>query len=529
MARPPNPANTLHKICPTCQTPFTCKKRKEKTYCCKKCSTNAPEVKEKNRKGVAEAFAAKYGGHPMAVNAPTKEKFNAKMTELYGKSWFTQTDGFGDKVKAAKLENHGDENYNNIEAMKTTCLEKYGVDNYRKTKEYDEQVQRTCMEKYGVLHSSASVKFKDSHKRLMFEKFLTSSRFSNFIPQFSFDEYEGVTKKFNKKYPFECKRCGHIKEQNIANGNIPYCPKCDHLLSSLQTEVFDFIKSLIGQEVPILVDDRTTIFPLELDMFIPMKNLAIETNGLYWHAEVSGGKNRNYHLNKTKMCAAKGIRLIHIFENEWNYKKDIVKSILRSCIMKTNEIVYARECVVKLVKPNEKSPFLETNHIQGNDHATIKLGLYKDDNLLSIMTFVKSRFDRKIQWEMSRYCTLLNHTVVGGASKLFSAFVEQNHPLSVISYSDRRYFTGELYLKLGFGFINNTPPNYHYIVDHYDTFESRINWQKAKLEKKLVAFDHTLSEWENMKVNGFDRIWDCGHSKWIWIDKSIKSATIVPQ
>jgi hypothetical protein len=88
-----------------------------------------------------------------------------------------------------------------------------------------------------------------------------------------------------------------------------------------------------------------------------------------------------------------------------------------------------------------------------------------------------------------------------------------------VSYSDRRYFSGETYLKLGFNFVSNTPPNYHYTIDGYHTLQNRINWQKAKLNKKLLSFDASISEWENMKMNGFDRIWDCGHSKWVWQSK----------
>jgi len=251
-------------------------------------------------------------------------------------------------------------------------------------------------------------------------------------------------------------------------------------------------------------------------LYIPNKNIAIETNGLYWHTEVSGGKNKNYHLNKTKTSSVKGIRLIHILETEWNHSKEVVKSVLNSILSKRNNQIYARKCVVKEVASNEKSKFLVESHLQGNDHATIKLGLYHENELVSLMTFVKSRFDKNFEWEMSRFCSKLNTTIVGGSSKLYAHFVKHYKPKSVVSYSDRRYFSGETYIKLGFSFASNTPPNYHYIIDNYDSIQNRINWQKAKLSKKLVSFDASLSEWENMKNNGFDRIWDCGHTKWIW-------------
>jgi hypothetical protein len=137
------------------------------------------------------------------------------------------------------------------------------------------------------------------------------------------------------------------------------------------------------------------------------------------------------------------------------------------------------------------------------------------------MTFVKSRFDKKIEWEMSRFCSKMGHTIVGGSSKLFNYFIKTYKPNTVVSYSDRRYFSGETYVKLGFNFNSNTPPNYHYIIDNYDTLQSRINWQKGKLERKLLSFDKSISEWENMKMNNFDRIWDCGHSKWIYNNKNL--------
>ena len=286
-------------------------------------------------------------------------------------------------------------------------------------------------------------------------------------------------------------------------------------MSEFQGEVVDYIKYLLPTE-PIVTNNRTILSPLELDIYIASKNVAIETNGLYWHSEVSGRKNKSYHLNKTKICTTRGIRLIHIFENEWKNKKDIVKSILSSALVRKNRTIYARKCEIRELTTGEKSKFLIENHLQGNDRATIKLGLIYEGELVSSMTFIKSRFDKNIEWEMSRFCTKLHTTVVGGSSKLFSWFIKKYNPATVVSYSDRRYFSGETYLNLEFSFVDNTPPNYHYIIDGYDTLQSRINWQKAKLEKKLLTFDKTISEWENMKINGFDRIWDCGHSKWIW-------------
>ena len=154
--------------------------------------------------------------------------------------------------------------------------------------------------------------------------------------------------------------------------------------------------------------------------------------------------------------------------------------------------------------------------MQGVDNSSVRLGLFYENELISAMTFGKSRYDKKVQYEMYRFCNKLNTNIVGGASKLFSFFVNTYDPQSIISYSDRRYFDGILYVKLGFKFIQNTTPNYFYIFNNYTTLKSRISFQKHKLKKILPIFDPLLTEWENMKNNGFDRIWDCGNGKWVW-------------
>jgi hypothetical protein len=450
----------------------------------------------------------------MAVNATTKENFKTSMTEKYGVEYAPQMNDFSDKVKSTKLERYGDKNYNNLEKMKETVFEKYGVDNYRKTEEYKEQYIKTCAVKYGIEHASKTIEFKNAHKKTMFEKFTSSSRFENFTRLFLFDEYDGV-KGHKQRYEFKCKRCGNIEAHDLSDGNDVKCSKCDKTMSGFQSEVVAFLKEILPEE-PIIINNRAILTPLELDIYLPNKNLAIEVDGLYWHTEVSGGKNKNYHLNKTKLASGKGIRLIHIFENEWKKNPIVVKSVLSSMIAKRNKVIYARKCEIKEVTANEKTKFLKENHLQGQDHSTVKVGLYHDKELVSLMTFVKSRFDRKVEWEMSRFCSKLNTTIVGGSSRLFKYFTTKYNPKSVVSYSDRRYFSGETYINLGFDFVNNTPPNYHYTIDGYVTLQNRINWQKAKLHKKLLTFEPSLSEWENMKINGFDRIWDCGHSKWIY-------------
>ena len=161
----------------------------------------------------------------------------------------------------------------------------------------------------------------------------------------------------------------------------------------------------------------------------------------------------------------KGIRLIHIFENEWTQTPEIVQSVLRTILGIDDVVIAARKLEVRqITNPREKSAFLENNHLQGNDRANVSYGLYNNDKLVALMSFVRSRFDKNLEWEMSRFCTLRDHRVQGGAAKLFKHFIRTHNPRSIVSYSDRRYFSGAMYLKIGMSFASNTSPSYYYIL-----------------------------------------------------------------
>ena len=178
--------------------------------------------------------------------------------------------------------------------------------------------------------------------------------------------------------------------------------------------------------------------------------------------------------------------------------------------------VYARKCVVKEVSNEDKSNFLEDNHIQADDTSSIRLGLYHNNALVSIMTFVKSRYDKKYQYELSRYCNLLKTNIVGGSSKLFTHFIKNYDVNSVVTYSDKRLFTGKVYAGLGMRMLKDTPCGYHYFHKNNGVPINRTHFQKHKLDRTLEKFDCDLSEWQNMQINGYDRIWDCGHMKFSW-------------
>ena len=294
------------------------------------------------------------------------------------------------------------------------------------------------------------------------------------------------------------------------------CPSCGNIISNFENEINDFINSL---NIKTIKKERKILNGNEIDIFVPNYNLGIECDGLYWHSELY--KNMNYHLEKTLKCNEKNIRLLHIFEDEWINKQNIIKSIISNILHKNENKIYARKCVIKNVDNQIKQSFLNDNHLQGDVISSINIGLYHNDELISIMCFGKKRLNLghknviENEYELLRFCNKLNTSVIGGASKLFKYFIKTYNPNEIISYCDRRYGKGLLYEILGFKFKHFSKPNYYYIIGN--NRKNRFKFRKNELVKQ--GFDKNKSEHEIMKEQKIYRIYDCGNYVFLWTKK----------
>jgi hypothetical protein len=273
-----------------------------------------------------------------------------------------------------------------------------------------------------------------------------------------------------------------------------------------EIEILNYVKSL-GFEA-YSRKFKTSDGIKELDIYIPDINLGIEYCGLYWHShEVL--KNKNYHKNKTKLFKNEyNINVITIFENEWKNKPDIIKSILHSKLGVSKRI-YARKTECKIISSHDAKAFHEENHIHGYVNSSLNVGLFYNSELVGCMSFAKNRFAKNKNYEITRMSFKLNHTIVGGVSKMFK-FSGLN---DVTTFADLKFGEGKSYEKIGFDFIEETPPNYWYFNKNTMKLESRIQYQKHKLKDKLAIYDEELTEYENMINNNFYRIYDCGSNK----------------
>jgi len=304
---------------------------------------------------------------------------------------------------------------------------------------------------------------------------------------------------------------GHISEftrQYLTQSKFKdtICPICyprDIVVSKGELEVREFVSSI----VPIVANARGIIAPLELDIVIPSLHLAIEYNGLYWHSEIH--KENNYHKIKMEKCNEAGYRLIQIFEDEWLNNKDIVKSRL-AALLGQNKVLYARKTKIQEISAKEANVFLNQNHLQGAGRSNVAYGLFDNDSLVAVMTFLNSDISKGVNgWELNRFASRLLTNVVGGASKLLSAFIKNNNPSAITTFADLRWSNNSsFYTTIGFNFVHNSVPGYWYVFNNDIKRIHRYTLRKPQ--------GCTLSEKDLRKQEGYYRIYDCGNAKYIW-------------
>lgn len=408
-----------------------------------------------------------------------------------------------------------------VAKQKDTVQKKYGVDNVAQLDATKEKRKTTLVKKYGVdnpLKSEAIKKrVQDTKKQRYDDRYLLDRSYGPMVTKFKQlgytflvekENYLGVDQKNTVKYKFLHDKCQTEFETYIYSGNRPVCPACFYknpsFVSKAERELGDWIEE---QNVKVIRTERRLIAPYHVDVYLPDYKLGIEYCGLFWHSQNSRGKTPTYHQNKMLLCQKNDVQLITIFEDEWLNKKDLVKSIILNRLGKSKKY-YARKCAIKEVSGSDTREFLGENHLQGYTSSAVNIGLFFDNELISVMTFAKPRYDKKYQWEIIRYCTKIGCSVVGGKNKIWNYFCGKFLPKSIISYCDLRWFTGDGYKNLGMTLSKQTGPTYWY--NNYSKRWHRSNFTKQRLVS--MGHDKTLTEQQITESIGLDRIWDCGNA-----------------
>lgn len=338
-------------------------------------------------------------------------------------------------------------------------------------------------------------------------------------------EYRGMTEKVNIICP---QHGGFLQGLGHHIYNKQGCPKCT-TKSQQEDAIYKFMSIFTKAEAR----NRTLVAPKELDIYLPEHNLAIEYCGMYWHSHTDKEDekaNKHKHYDKYKAAQTQGVRVITMYESEWLERSHVLKRLLRAAIGKMKGRIMARKCEVRKVGPKEAKAFFEKYHPQGGAGGGSNYALFYKEKMVACMRFSFGINDRGVgaknsTWTLSRYATRL--PVAGGASKLFKAFLKEETPSEVKSFSDNRYFSGAMYQALGFSLDQETLPDYQ-VWSKTLGLKPKSHYQRRALPQRIIehqvpiGFDPAHSPQTEQDITyavGARRIYDCGKKKWVFIDK----------
>jgi hypothetical protein len=515
-------------LCKACQSPtkFLSYTRGYRDYCCKKCSNNDIDLIKQRQESYVKNNLLKYGVDNISKLYITKEKISDSIKN-------TDRQKSIEKSKKTSLEKYGVDNVSKSEEIKlikkNKNIKKYGVENVFQLSETKEKIKETLIKKYGVNHPLKSDDIKQKLKYTNLEKYgvenpsqsnvvklkkmksynsgiieTTINKYENYIQYMGESIYE--LKCDEKDHKFSINTHLYHARKKYGNKLCTVCYPVNENRSLKEEILFNFISKIYDGEIIRGYRDG-----LEIDIYLPALKLGFEINGLYWHSEKY--KDRNYHINKTNFFRERGIRIIHLWEDDLINKMDIIESQVKNWMGLNQNKIWARKCEIKeIFDTSILNLFLKQNHIQGYVRSSLKIGLFYKGELVSLMTFDHSEGRKTMlndEWNLSRFCNKINTNVVGSASKLLTYFIKNFSPKKIISFADKDWSLGEIYLKLGFDKISESKPNYKYVINR-----NRVNKQRFK-KSNLVknGYDISKSESEIMSELGNYRVWDCGQIK----------------
>ena len=473
---------------------------------------------KKNRSAKAkETFLKKYGVDNPSKSKEVYDKVRKTNLDRYGVECSAQSEVVKEKIKATNLKKYGVEYSFQAEEVrdkiKATSLERYGVDNPSKSDVIKNRIVESNRKNLGVDYPMQSKDVMDKSRATSFEKYGTEYPNQSEIVKSKIDastlEHYGVNRA--------CK-LDEFKQKIVDTNRERYGVDYTCLIYSGKLKGND---SSYNRSFAELLDINNITYEREFllqkySYDFKVGNTLIEIDPSATHNTYFSpyGDNRievNYHRDKTKLAKDNGYSVIHIFE--W----DDINKVMQ--LLKNRVTIYDRKCEVRMVSEVDTGNYLDTYHLQGTCRGQkIRLGLYYNNQLVSLMTFGKSRFNKNCEYELLRYCA--SHNVVGGAEKLFKYFVDTYKPNSVVSYCDTSKFSGKVYDTLSFEFIKTNKPRKHW----YSMKERRHITDGLLLSQgydRLFKENHGkgTSNEELILARGYLPVYDCGQSTYVYINK----------
>ena len=446
---------------------YTCSPNEKPKYCSQNCINE----------GKKATVRAKYG----VDNVSELEEVRKKISKA------NSSEEVAAKRRKTSLENWGVDNPAKAEEVKAkqkaTFLQKYGVDNPMKNDTIAKMIS-------DILSDPEHV---EAHRQHLLEKYGVTC--TNNIP--------GVREK--------------MIETTMKNHGVPYYVLSPEYLNPEKSNVISQVNKSVAKRLDdcrISNEFEYRIDRKSYDIHIKDTNILLEIDPTYTHNAVGNhwdknGMDKRYHLEKTKLAAENGYRCIHVFD--WDNLDKVIQLLL------PKKVVYARQCKVAEIDHNTAGEFETKYHLQGSCRGqSICLGLYYKGELIQVMSFGKPRYNKKYQWELLRLCTHSKYRIVGGASKLFSYFVRENKPQSIISYCDLAKFNGEVYGQLGFIHVRDTEPQKVWSKGSEKITDNLLR-QRGYDQLFNSSYGKGTNNEDLMIMHGWLPVYDCGQATYSYI------------
>ena len=520
-------------VCPVCNVGLVNWDKANQKYtetCGRKCATKKMANNITTRQKIADTNTAKYGGVSPSSSSNVRSKSIATKIDKYGAA---SGEEWGNKIKRGVQHKHGVDNVSYIPEVnkkkveawnnksqhdldhisarrEATCIQRLGVSNPSHNADVNKKRAETVKSKYGV----GCPPNHPDHIRRIIDNNMTmygcASHTQRHIPLESLSLLNDAN-WLSEQHHANKHTLTHIASMlqvdlttvsnALSNLNIE-----KRMLSGSQAEreVGTFIESL---GISIVRNTRSILSGLELDIYIPSHNIAIEYCGLYWHSSAHERITPQYHKIKTDRCAALGIRLITLFEDEWRDQQQLVKNKIMHILHRSESpTIYARKCGIVEVRTNDKRNFFNTHHIQGDGPSSINYGLKYNGVLVGCMSFLKTT-DGLILNRFAASCS-----INGGFSKLLKHITTAYPHSDIVSFADLRWSVGNVYHHNRFVLDKVIAPDYYWVVN--GERQHKFNWRHGSRLKYLPLYDPTLSESINMYNHGYYKIYNCGLQRW---------------
>lgn len=508
------------------------------------------EAKEKR----VDSNLKKYGVEHHLQSSDSLRKLRETNLEKYGVEWVGASREVQDRIKDTNLKNHGVENVfaseevqervkeTNLERygveysvqseevqdkIKDTNLRKYGVDNVFASQEIQEQIKETNLEKYGVEYASQADSVKDKIRRTNLKKYGVSS-------PLKLEEIKEKIKKTNlERHGVEYPSQSSVTMSKIRKSYEETINAPDYLGGGRVSNLNRSFAKVISEEYDVEVALEVAYDEYSFDLGVKGANIVIELNPTITHnvdkayaCVINKCSNNclkhkaipnNYHQKKAKYAKSRGLRLIQLYE--WDFPRALLllDGRLRKGFVKHS----ARKLVLVELSRVEANCFLSDNHFQGGVRGQKYVyGLKDGEELLAVASFGDSRFGAKASHEWLRYAVKRGHIIHGGSNKLFSHFLEEVVPDSVISYVDFDHTTGETFLSsCGFTELKETSPALIWSNRGEKISNSSLVSQGAD---RLLGTSYGsreesgLSNVEIMSREGWSRVYTSGNRVFLW-------------